>query len=70
MMGQMSDLAKFAMENKRYSNFRFHTFSSCTANNSWKRATLWLQSLEFDLEEVDFRLDSLRFRGKGYYWNH
>lgn len=63
MINVMSDLAKFAMENKDIPTLGFTHFQAAQLTTVGKRATLWLQSLELDLEEVDFRLDSLRFRG-------
>lgn len=59
----MSNLSDFAMENKDIPTLGFTHFQAAQLTTVGKRATLWLQSLQLDLEELDFRLDTLRFRG-------
>ena len=41
----------------------FTLFQAAQLTTVGKRATLWLQSLVLDFEELEFRLDTLRFRG-------
>lgn len=59
----MSNLSDFALENKDIPTLGFTHFQAAQLTTVGKRATLWLQSLQLDLEELDFRLDTLRFRG-------
>jgi len=55
--------AKFAMENKDLPTLGFTHFQPAQLTTVGKRATLWLQSLLLDFEELEFRIDTLRFRG-------
>lgn len=59
----MDSLAKFAEEYKSLPTLGFTHFQAAQLTTVGKRATLWLQSLLLDLEELDFRRDTLRFRG-------
>ncbi|MDO4690492.1 MAG: adenylosuccinate lyase [Fusobacterium sp.] len=59
----MNSLAKFALENKNIPTLGFTHFQAAQLTTVGKRATLWLQSLVLDLEELEFREKTLRFRG-------
>ena len=56
-------LAEFARENRDLPTLGFTHFQPAQPTTVGKRATLWIQDLLLDLEEVEFRLDTLRFRG-------
>ncbi|GLI56369.1 adenylosuccinate lyase [Propionigenium maris DSM 9537] len=59
----MESTAKFAMEQKDLPTLGFTHFQPAQLTTVGKRATLWLQSLLLDLEELEFRIETLRFRG-------
>ena len=59
----MNNLSKFALDNKDIATLGFTHFQAAQLTTVGKRATLWLQSLMLDLEELEFRENSLRFRG-------
>lgn len=59
----MDNLAKFAVANKDIPTLGFTHFQAAQLTTVGKRATLWLQSLLLDLEELEFREATLRFRG-------
>lgn len=59
----MNNLSKFALENKNIPTLGFTHFQAAQLTTVGKRATLWLQSLLLDLEELEFREKTLRFRG-------
>jgi adenylosuccinate lyase len=56
-------LAAFAREHRSLPTLGFTHFQPAQPTTVGKRATLWIQDLLLDLEEVDFRLDNIRFRG-------
>ncbi len=59
----MDSTAKFAMEQKDLPTLGFTHFQPAQLTTVGKRATLWMQSLLLDLEELEFRIETLRFRG-------
>ena len=59
----MNNLSKFALDNKNIATLGFTHFQAAQLTTVGKRATLWLQSLLLDLEELEFREKTLRFRG-------
>ncbi len=59
----MDSLSKFALENKDLATLGFTHFQPAQLTTVGKRTTLWMQSLLLDLEELEFRLETLRFRG-------
>lgn len=63
MINIMDDLSKFALEYKDLPTLGFTHFQAAQLTTVGKRATLWLQSLLLDYEELEFRLENLRFRG-------
>lgn len=63
LLNVMAGLAKFAREYKDLPTLGFTHYQPAQLTTVGKRATLWLQSVLLDLEELDFRLNTLRFRG-------
>lgn len=63
LINVMDSLAKFSNEYKDLPTLGFTHFQAAQLTTVGKRATLWLQSLILDLEELEFRQDTLRFRG-------
>jgi adenylosuccinate lyase len=56
-------LAGFAREYRDLPTLGYTHFQPAQPTTVGKRCTLWLQDLVLDVEEIDFRLDTLRFRG-------
>src|SRR5688572_2918529 len=56
-------LAGFAREHRALPTLAYTHFQPAQPTTVGKRATLWIQDLLLDLEEIDFRLATLRFRG-------
>lgn len=56
-------LSDFAMEYRDMPTLGFTHFQPAQLTTVGKRATLWIQDLMLDLEEVDFVLDTIRMRG-------
>jgi adenylosuccinate lyase len=56
-------LAAFAREHRALPTLAWTHFQPAQPTTVGKRATLWIQDLLLDLEEVAFRLETLRFRG-------
>ncbi|MDU1910640.1 adenylosuccinate lyase [Fusobacterium sp.] len=63
LINVISEMSKFAMEYKELPTLGFTHFQAAQLTTVGKRATLWLQSLLLDLEELEFREKTLRFRG-------
>ena len=63
LVNVISEMSKFAMANKDLPTLGFTHFQAAQLTPVGKRATLWLQSLLLDLEELEFRENTLRFRG-------
>lgn len=63
LVRSMDALATFARKTKDIPTLGFTHFQPAQPTTVGKRATLWLQDLMLDLEEVEFRLATLRFRG-------
>ncbi|MEZ4414877.1 MAG: adenylosuccinate lyase [Gemmatimonadota bacterium] len=59
----VASLARFAREHRALPTLGFTHFQPAQPTTVGKRATLWIQDLLLDLEELAFRLDTLRFRG-------
>jgi adenylosuccinate lyase len=55
--------ADFAREHRAQPTLGFTHLQPAQPTTVGKRATLWLQDLVLDLEEIDHRLSTLRFRG-------
>jgi adenylosuccinate lyase len=56
-------LGAFARKYRELPTLGFTHFQPAQPTTVGKRATLWIQDFLLDLEEVDFRLETLRFRG-------
>ena len=56
-------LAAFAKEHRDLPTLGFTHFQPAQPTTVGKRATLWIQDFLLDLEELEFRLETLRFRG-------
>ena len=56
-------LASFAREHRALPTLAYTHFQPAQPTTVGKRATLWIQDFLLDLEEVEFRLETLRFRG-------
>src|SRR5215207_1147433 len=63
IVAAVADLAAFAREHRDLPTLGFTHFQPAQPTTVGKRATLWIQDLLLDLEEVEFRLATLRFRG-------
>src|SRR5207249_5609353 len=56
-------LARFAVQWKDLPTLGYTHFQPAQLTTVGKRATLWAQDLVLDLEELEHRISSLRFRG-------
>ena len=56
-------LATFAQEHRALPTLGYTHLQPAQPTTVGKRATLWIQDLLLDLEEIEFRLETLRFRG-------
>lgn len=56
-------LGDFARKHRALPTLGYTHFQPAQPTTVGKRATLWIQDLLLDLEEIDFRLATLRFRG-------
>jgi adenylosuccinate lyase len=63
LVAGIAALAAFAREHRALATLGFTHFQTAQPTTVGKRATLWIQDLLLDLEEVDHRLATLRFRG-------
>lgn len=63
MVNVIDSMAKFALEYKDMPTLGFTHFQPAQLTTVGKRSTLWLQSLLLDFEELEFREETLRFRG-------
>ena len=63
LVNVMKNLADFSLQYKDLPTLGFTHFQPAQLTTVGKRATLWLQSLVLDIEELDFFLETLRFRG-------
>ncbi|HEX2165896.1 MAG TPA: adenylosuccinate lyase, partial [Longimicrobiales bacterium] len=63
LLACIAALAAFAREHRALPTLGFTHFQPAQPTTVGKRAALWIQDLLLDLEEVDFRLTNVRFRG-------
>jgi adenylosuccinate lyase len=56
-------LSAFAREHRAVPTLAYTHFQPAQPTTVGKRATLWIQDFLLDLEEIEFRLETLRFRG-------
>lgn len=59
----IKELSSFALKYKNLPTLGFTHFQPAQLTTVGKRASLWIQDLVMDLENVDFLMDSLKFRG-------
>lgn len=63
LVNVIKGLSDFALKYKDMPTLGFTHFQPAQLTTVGKRATLWLQSLILDFEELEFFLETLRFRG-------
>ena len=63
LVNVIKNLSDFAIQYKDLPTLGFTHFQPAQLTTVGKRATLWLQSLLLDFEELEFFLETLRFRG-------
>ena len=63
MVNVLSALADFAETHKALPTLAYTHFQAAQPTTMGKRATLWMQDLLMDLEQVNFQLDHLRLLG-------
>ena len=63
LLGAMKSLAAFAEQYKDLPTLGYTHYQPAQPVTVGKRASLWLQDLASDLEEIDFVIDHLRFLG-------
>ncbi|CAN5624801.1 adenylosuccinate lyase [soil metagenome] len=63
LVAGVARLARFAREHRALPTLGWTHFQPAQPTTVGKRATLWMQDLLLDLEEIEFRLATLRFRG-------
>ncbi|MCC2590118.1 adenylosuccinate lyase [Chryseobacterium sp. MFBS3-17] len=63
LVNVIKNLSDFALKYKDLPTLGFTHYQPAQLTTVGKRATLWLQSLILDFEELEFFLETLRFRG-------
>jgi len=63
LLNVMSNLKKFALQYKDMPALGFTHFQPAQLTTVGKRACLWLQDMILDFENLEFAIESLRFRG-------
>lgn len=63
LINVIKGLHSFALKYKDHPTLGFTHFQPAQLTTIGKRATLWLQSVILDLEDLEYRLETLRFRG-------
>ncbi len=63
LVNVLQKLTDFALEYKDLPTLGFTHYQPAQLTTVGKRATLWMQSLILDFEELEFFLETLRFRG-------
>ncbi len=63
LLNAMAGLAKFAEEYKNLPTLAFTHFQPAQPTTVGKRATLWLQELCLDLEDLDYVIDNMKLLG-------
>lgn len=63
LLKSMDNLSKFAYEYKEMPTLGFTHYQPAQLVTVGKRASLWLQDLLLDLDELDFVIDSIKLRG-------
>ncbi len=63
LVNVIQGLHDFALKYKDLPTLGFTHYQPAQLTTVGKRATLWLQSVLLDMEELEFRIETLRFRG-------
>ncbi|WP_125153708.1 adenylosuccinate lyase [Clostridium rectalis] len=63
LLNVINELSKFAIKYKELPTLGFTHLQPAQLTTVGKRATLWIQDLILDLENLDFIIERLRFRG-------
>jgi adenylosuccinate lyase len=63
LLSCIAELAKFAHRHRDLATLGYTHFQPAQPTTVGKRATLWIQDLLLDVEEIDHRIDTIRFRG-------
>ncbi|NMM65717.1 adenylosuccinate lyase [Clostridium sp. P21] len=63
IISTINSLTKFALEYKDLPTLGFTHLQPAQLTTVGKRASLWIQDLYLDLENIDFLVDHMRFRG-------
>lgn len=63
IINTINSLTKFALEYKDLPTLGFTHLQPAQLTTVGKRASLWIQDLYLDLENIDFLIDQMRFRG-------
>jgi adenylosuccinate lyase len=63
LLACVARLAEFARVHRDTPTLGYTHFQPAQPTTVGKRATLWIQDLLLDLEDIDFRLERMRFRG-------
>ncbi|CAM2931759.1 adenylosuccinate lyase [Hathewaya histolytica] len=63
LISVIDSLKKFALENKNIPTLGFTHFQPAQLTTVGKRATLWMEELLLDLENLDFVISNLKLRG-------
>lgn len=63
LVNLIAELAKFAEANKDLPTLAFTHFQPAQPTTVGKRATLWMEDLLLDLEDLDYRLSGMRLLG-------
>lgn len=63
LINLINNIKIFALKYRNLPTLGFTHYQPALLTTVGKRATLWLQSLLFDLKELEFRIKNLKFRG-------
>ncbi|MGL4656131.1 MAG: adenylosuccinate lyase [Sarcina sp.] len=63
MLTTLENLKKFALEYKEMPTLGFTHYQAAQLTTVGKRATLWMQDLVLDLENLDFVINNIKLRG-------
>jgi len=63
LVSLIGELARFARENKNLPTLAFTHFQPAQPTTVGKRATLWLEDLMMDLEDIDYQLSKAKLLG-------
>ncbi|WP_067143296.1 adenylosuccinate lyase [Oceanivirga salmonicida] len=63
ILNVIKSLRDFSMNNRKIATLAYTHFQAAQLTTVGKRATLWLKSLMYDLQELDIRIENLEFRG-------